>query len=231
MPGVGVSASTKTVTIPHSGENVDLQLNYSSWGPRGGWEEYYEVGPDRNIRYSYANGPGGNSHDLFYSDSEIEYEYSYSGDEIYQYYRCSRGNCDLLIDNIPFGKSFKGNSCPYAIELVLCYANGTYRKVSIRESEGEALFQSKSINSDDFAAAQQEYNQENGARISITLSQADLVELEHWRWVCKYPLKVSTGGPSFDPFQHAESDASNFLVVSRMNANFTEERGTGCPNR
>ena len=226
------SASTKTVTIPHSGEQVGLKLNYSGWGSRGGSESYASLSANRNITYYYANGPGGNTHRLYYSDNEIEYTYTYSGEQLYQFYRCVRGNCSRLIDSIPFGKSPKGNSCPDSVELISCFPNGTYLKISAQQEDPIVLFRSKNMDKNEFMKAQSEYNEKNNETVSITLSQADTVELGGWRPVCKYPFEVYTGGASFDPFNHKDvTNDLNFLIVGKINSNLTNEVGNGCPDR
>ena len=227
----GQGTSGKTIRIPHTGENAILQPNYSSWGWRGGSESYASISDSRNITWYFANGPGGNSHEVYYSDKEIEYTYSYSGDELYQYYRCIRGQCGILIDAMPFGNSFKGNSCPNGLEMVACLQNGTYIRIKGEQEASTQLFKSKSMDENDFRKAQSEYNEKNNVKISITLSQDDVGNLLGWRPVCKYPFEVYTGGADFDPFNHDNTDYSNYLWVGRMNMNFTNETGIGCPDR
>lgn len=218
----------KKITVPHSGEQVELNENYSSWGSRGGAESYVSLSPARNITYYFANGPGGHTNTIYYSDWEIEYTYDYGYEQIY---RCVRGNCASLIDKIPFGTAYTGNSCPDSVVLISCFSNGNYSKISAKLPDATKLFQSKSMDQNDFMQAQVEYDEKNDEKVSISLSQDEMVELNHWRSVCKYPYEVHTEGPSFDPFNHDKTDASNHLVVSKMHANFTKEEGVGCPGR
>lgn len=124
---------TVLVTLPHSGENVQLPEIESSDSYRS-WSFLAEkIDPTEQIIYRGEGDPGGARYYLHYSDSTIEY--TYTNTRYLEEYNCIRGNCSF-----PFLKKTVQYNYTYAPWMqyeitITCSANGTYQKVVVASNE------------------------------------------------------------------------------------------------
>ena len=227
---------TKTLTLPHSGENVTLVLTSSS--PE---YERYGIRGTETIEYGYGVSKGGPSDAIYYNSSTLDYVFAsdtYGSDT--GRYICKTEQCDSVPTKETFIKDYMNPQKWLKTHVaIVCFANGTYvgfgsgyPKVSLANAAfggyehygiysypNKLLF--KSLYSDGlegFNKALETYNKENNAseKIEITLEEfQDLGPSGHS--ITRFPYELYT------------LPEKNVMYLVAFNASLWLDQGNGCP--